>query len=299
MRSLGAISGFCRYVRNITQKYNRICEAIAATHGHNGLQSMLEHQIRFHENFSSRHLAVPRNILVYLPPGYNELSETSYPVLYMQDGQNLCNPADAFGGVAWAADETANHLILAGEISPILIVCIYNVGEQRIDEYTPVPAVRGRMRGRGGKAEKYGKMIIEELKPFIDREYRTRPEREFTGLGGSSLGGLVSLYLGLQRPDIFSRLAVMSPSVWWANNQIIREVAATAERLPLRIWLDIGRREGPQIKHQVRALKEMLLANGWRSGEDFAYFEFPDARHEESAWAARFGEVLKFLYPAI
>jgi predicted alpha/beta superfamily hydrolase len=260
---------------------------------------MLLDQIKSHENFTSQHLASGRNILVYLPPGYDELSEIRYPVLYMHDGQNLCNPADAFGGVAWAVDETANRLILAGEVSPMLIVCIYNAGEQRINEYTPVPAIRGRMRGHGGKADDYGKMIVEELKPFIDREYRTRPEREYTGLGGSSLGGLVSLYLGLRRPDIFSRLAVMSPSVWWANNQIIREVAKIGERLPLRIWLDIGKREGPQIKHQVRALKEMLLANGWRSGEDLAYFEFPNARHEESAWAARFGEVLKFLYPAI
>ena len=84
-----------------------------------------------------------------------------------------------------------------------------------------------------------------------------------------------------------------------ANNQIIRETAKIGERLPLRIWLDIGKREGPKIKHQVRALKEILLANGWRSGEDFAYFEFPNAQHDESAWAARFGEVLKFLYPPI
>ena len=260
---------------------------------------MLVDQIRFHKDFGSQHLTGPRNVLVYLPPGYDEASESRYPVLYMQDGQNLFNPADAFGGQVWAADETANQLTLSGEVSPMLIVGIYNAGGDRIDEYTPVPALRGRMRGRGGKADDYGRMIIEELKPFIDAEYRTRPEREFTGLGGSSLGGLVSLHLGLKRPDVFSRLAVMSPSVWWANNQIIREVAITAERLPLRIWLDIGRREGPQIKHQVRALKEMLLANGWRSGEDFQYFEFPNARHEEAAWAARFGEVLKFLYPAI
>jgi len=142
-------------------------------------------------------------------------------------------------------------------------------------------------------------MIIEELKPFIDKEYLTKPEREFTGLGGSSLGGLVSLHLGFKRPDVFSRLAVMSPSVWWANNQIIRETAMIGERLPLRIWLDIGRKEGIRIKHQVRALKEILLANGWQNGLDLAYFEFPEARHEESAWAARFGEVLKFLYPVI
>ncbi len=113
------------------------------------------------------------------------------------------------------------------------------------------------------------------------------------------LGALVSLYLGLKRPDVFSRLAVMSPSAWWANNQIIRDAALLSERLPLRIWLDIGKREGPRIKHQVRALKEMLLAIGWKNGADLAYFEIPDARHEESAWAARFPEVLKFLFPLI
>lgn len=260
---------------------------------------MLVDQIRFHQNFRSQHLDSLRSVFVYLPPGYDEASQTGYPVLYMHDGQNLYNPADAFGGVVWSVDKTANHLILAGEISPMLIVGIHNAGADRVNEYTPVPAVRGRMRGHGGEADNYGKMIVEELKPFIDREYRTRPGREFTGLGGSSLGGLVSLYLGLRRPDVFSRLAVMSPAVWWANNQIIREVARTAERLPLRIWLDIGKREGPQIKHQVRALKEMLLANGWRTGADFAYFEIPEARHDEAAWGARFGEVLKFLYPAI
>jgi predicted alpha/beta superfamily hydrolase len=259
---------------------------------------MLTDQIKVHPDFPSQHLASPRDVFVYLPPAY-DASDQRYPVMYMHDGQNLWNPADAFGGVVWAVDETAQSLILAGEISPLIIVGIHNAGEHRINEYTPVRAERGRMRGRGGQADRYGRMIIEELKPIIDREYRTRPEREYTGLGGSSLGGLASLHLGLKRPDVFSRLAIMSPAVWWANNQIIREAALIAERLPLRIWLDIGKREGPQIKHQVRALKEILLANGWRSGEDFAYFEFPNARHEESAWAARFGEVLKFLYPPI
>jgi len=91
----------------------------------------------------------------------------------------------------------------------------------------------------------------------------------------------------------------MSPSAWWANNQIIRDVARISERLPLRIWLDIGKKEGSRIKHQVRALRERLLANGWREDVDLAYFEIPDARHEESAWAARFGEVVKFLYPVL
>ena len=259
---------------------------------------MLSEQIKMHENFGSAQLAEPRNVLVYLPPGYGTEPERRFPVLYMHDGQNLCNPEDAFGGIVWAVDETAQRLILAGEIEPLIIVGIYNTGH-RLDEYTHVKSTAGRMRGKGGKADQYGRMIIEELKPFIDREYLTKPEREYTGLGGSSLGGLVSFYLGLKRPDVFSRLAVMSPSAWWANNQIIRDAARLAERLPLRIWLDIGKREGSRIKHQVRALKEILLANGWQMGADLAYFEIPEARHEESAWAARFGEVLKFLYPAM
>lgn len=260
---------------------------------------MLQEQVRVYENFGSMHLDAPRNVLVYTPPGYGNDPAHRYPVLYMHDGQNLVNPEDAFGGVVWGVDETAQNLILTGVIEPLIIVGIYNAGEHRLNEYTPVKSATGRMRGHGGKADFYGRMIIEELKPFIDREYLTKPEREFTGLGGSSLGGLVSLYLGFKRPDVFSRLAVLSPSVWWANNQIIREVALVGERLPLRIWLDIGKREGSRIKHQVRALRELLRANGWRENEDLAYFEFPEARHEEAAWAARFGEVLKFLYPLV
>lgn len=258
---------------------------------------MLIEQIKIHENFGSNFLEVPRNIMVWLPPGYGIDPAQRYPVLYMHDGQNLVNPADAFGGVVWSVDETAQSLILSGQIEPLIIVGIYNSGEKRLDEYTPVKSRGGRMKGRGGMADAYGRMLIEELKPFIDHEYLTKPEREFTALGGSSLGGLVSLYLGFKRPDVFSRLAVLSPAVWWANNQIIREIALVGERLPLRIWLDIGRREGSRIKHQVRALREILLANGWQEDADLAYFEFPEAEHNEAAWAQRFGEVLKFLFP--
>ncbi len=258
---------------------------------------MLKEQIKTHENFGSAHLASPRNVLVYLPPGYGLNTSRHYPVLYMHDGQNLVNPQDAFGGVVWGVDETAQTLILTEQIEPLIIVGIYNSGEKRIDEYTPVKSSGGRMPGRGGHADQYGRMIIEELKPFIDREYLTKPEREHTAIGGSSLGGLVSLHLGFKRPDVFSRLAVMSPAVWWANNQIIREIALIADHLPLRIWLDIGRNEGSRIKHQVRALKEILRANGWQNDKDLAYYEFPEARHDEAAWAARFGLVLKFLFP--
>ena len=260
---------------------------------------MLSEQIRVHEHFGSGVHVPPRRISVYVPPGYRENTERRYPVLYMHDGQNLFNPETAVTGVPWAADEAAQIAIIEGRVEPLIIVGIDHGGVDRINEYTPIKTEAGKMKGHGGGADKYGRMIIEELKPLIDNEYRTKPEREFTGMGGSSLGGLVTMYLGISHPAVFSRLAVMSPSAWWAKNHIIRETAKLGERIPLRIWLDIGKREGATIKHQVRALKEMLLANGWQIGEDLAYFEIPDATHEEAAWGARFGSVLAFLYPVM
>lgn len=258
---------------------------------------MLIEQLRMHENFRSKFLEEPRHILVYLPHDYAADPNRRYPVLYMHDGQNLYNPADAFGGIAWGVDETAQRLIHENQIQPLIIVGIYNTGA-RLDEYTPVPSANKKIRG-GGRADLYGRMLIEELKPFIDANYLTLPEREFTGIGGSSLGGLVSLYLGFRHPEVFSRIAAMSPSVWWANNQIIRTFAQEMERKPLRIWLDIGENEGVRIKHQVRALREILLACGWTPGADFEYMEIPGAQHTEAAWAERFDEVLKFLFPIL
>lgn len=260
---------------------------------------MLSEQIRVHDNFGTGAHVPQRKISVYLPPGYNEDPGRRYPVLYMHDGQNLFDPATSVGGVPWSADEAAQTGILEGRIEPLIIVGIDHGGVDRIKEYTPVKTEAGKMKGSGGGADEYGEMIIKELKPFIDTEYRTKPEREFTGMGGSSLGGLVTIYLGIRHPEVFSRLAVISPSAWWAKNHIIRETAKLGERIPLRIWLDIGKREGSKIKHQVRALKEMLLANGWQDGEDLAYFEIPGAEHNEAAWGERFGTVLTFLYPVM
>lgn len=260
---------------------------------------MISEQIRVHTNFGTGEHVPPRRVSVFLPPGYDGETNRRYPVLYMHDGQNLFDPATAVNGVPWSADESAQIAITEGKVEPLIIVGIDHAGVGRIDEYTPVKTDTGRMRGHGGRADSYGRMLIEELKPFIDLEYRTKPEREFTGMGGSSLGGLVTIYLGLRHPDVFSRLAVMSPSAWWAKNHIIQEAARLGERIPLRIWLDIGKSEGSRIKHQIRALKEVLLANGWQEGADFAYFEVPNARHDEAAWAARFGSVLAFLYPVM
>jgi predicted alpha/beta superfamily hydrolase len=212
----------------------------------------------------------------------------------MQDGQNLFDPETSFiKGNYWRMGETADALTESGAIEPLIIVGIYNAGDRRIHEYTPF---EDRRLG-GGQADVYGRMLVEELKPFVDKQYRTLPGAQTCGIGGSSLGGLVTLYLGLRYPSVFARLAVMSPSVWWRNRAILKTIAALPERPELRIWLDIGTKESAQAVPDTRALRDGLVRKGWQLGENLAYFEAQGAEHTESAWAQRVGPMLKFLFP--
>jgi predicted alpha/beta superfamily hydrolase len=246
-----------------------------------------------HEDFVSRLVEDHHDLLVYLPPMYETEGERRFPVLYMHDGQNLFDPETSFiKGNYWRMGETADALAEAGTIEPLIIVGIYNAGVKRVDEYTPVED----KRLGGGHADAYGRMLVEELRPFIDAQYRTLPGAEYCG--GSSLGGLVSLYLGLRYPMIFSGLAVMSPSVWWRNRAILKTVAALAEKPALRIWLDIGTKESTKAVPDTRALRDALIGKGWRLGEDLAYLEAEGGEHTESAWAQRAGSMLQFLFPA-
>jgi predicted alpha/beta superfamily hydrolase len=251
--------------------------------------------VRTHENFHSRFLEHDRTVVVYLPPGYDEQSGDRYPVLYLHDGQNLFDRATSFGE-EWHADELAQELITGGVIVPIIIVGIYNTGEYRIDEYTPTAQQKD---GRGGHADDYGKMLIEELKPFIDQTYKTLPSAASTALGGSSLGGLLTMHLGLRYPMAFSKLAVLSPSVWWDNKVLLKEVRELPSKLPQRIWLDAGTKEGAETLVNARALRDALIEKGWVLGEDLAYLEAQGGEHNEQSWAARFGDVLKFLFPTV
>jgi predicted alpha/beta superfamily hydrolase len=248
---------------------------------------------RTHENFHSRHLEHDHTLIVFRPPGYDQDQQRRYPVLYLHDGQNVFDKATSVGE-EWRVDETALGLITGGAIEPLLIVGIYNTGEHRIDEYTPTadPEKKG-----GGKADQYGAMLVEEIKPFIDREYRTRPDRESTGLGGSSLGGLLTLHLGVRHSGVFSKLAALSPSIWWDKRIIVREVTELQGKLPLKIWLDAGTEEGAEVIADTRALKEALIAKGWVEGRDLFYIEAQGGAHNEASWAARVDAVLKFLYP--
>jgi predicted alpha/beta superfamily hydrolase len=246
-----------------------------------------------HDAFHSAFLPDDRDVTVFLPPGYEASGDLRYPVLYLHDGQNLFDPNAAFNkGEHWRVGETATALIIADKIPPLIIVGIHNTGASRVDEYTPT---HDRRRG-GGRADAYGQLIVQELKPFIDARYRTLPGAANTGLGGSSLGGLVSLYLGLKYPHVFSRLAIMSPSVWWDRRAILRYVREARPKPRLRLWVDIGTREGRHHVDNARLLKAGLIRSGWIEDDDLHYEEVAGATHSEGAWAGRFDRVLQFLF---
>jgi len=254
----------------------------------------LKSRLLKHEQFASKLLDEKHDFIVYLPPMYEAQPYRRFPVLFMQDGQNLFDPETSFvHGNYWRMGETADELTVSRQIEPLIIVGIYNTGPRRIDEYTPVED----KRLGGGQADAYGQMLVEELKPFVDQTYRTFSGVDNCGLGGSSLGGLVSMYLGLRYTWVFSKLAVMSPSVWWRNRSILKTVAQIKRRPELKIWLDIGTRESKTALPDTRALKTALVGKGWEAGEDLAYSEIPDAQHNEVAWSLRVAPMLKFLFP--
>lgn len=250
--------------------------------------------VRLLAGFRSDALGNSRDVLVWLPPGYDHDADRRYPVLYLHDGQNLFDTSTSFAGVEWGVDETAERLVHAGRVAPLIIVAINHAGVQRADEFAPTHDAH---RQAGGHADRYARFIVQELKPYVDRTFRTRPEADQNALGGSSLGGLVTLHIGLEHPQVFGALAVLSPSIWWDRRAVLDRVEALPTRLPWRIWLDVGTAEGRDTVRNARALKALLLQKGWRTGADLHYLEAHDAPHAESAWAARVEGILEFLFP--
>ncbi len=226
-------------------------------------QRALTPNMRVH-NFRSTLLSQERQILVWLPPGYKEEQTRGYPVFYLNDGQNKF--------VNWRIDDIAEALIVAGEIEPLILVGVFHGGthEDRFKDYTPThnPNFRG-----SGNADNYGRMLIEEVKPIIDAEYRTLTDAMHTGIGGASLGGLVSLYLGLKYPTKFGKLALISPSVWWDDKLMIKQIKKLSSKTNQRIWLDIGGSEGDQAVSVVKQLRDAFVAKGWVTDSDLKYVE--------------------------
>jgi predicted alpha/beta superfamily hydrolase len=254
----------------------------------------LKSRLQLYRQLASKVMDEKHDFIVYVPPLYEAEPDRRYPVMYVQDGQNLFDPDTSFiHGKYWRVGETADELIMTGAIEPLVVVGIYNTGVHRIDDYTPVED----NRLGGGKADAYGQMLAEELKLFVDHHYRTLPGIENCGLGGSSLGGLASMYLALRYSWVFGKVAAMSPSVWWRNRAILRTVAQIKRKPDLRIWLDIGTSEGMRALRDVRALKRALIGKGWQPGEDFQYLEVQGGHHDEIAWSQRVAPMLRFLFP--
>ena len=236
-------------------------------------------QLRRHAQFHSQFLEHDRDVLVWLPPGYEGSTEVQrsfdegstdvrYPVLVHARRAEPVRAGDRVSTRAstGASGRRPTELIEAGRIEPLIIVGIYNTGEARLHEYTPTDDAKLG----GGQADDYGRMIIGELKPLIDRTYRTQPDRDSTGIAGSSLGGLVSLHLAFNHPAIFGRAAALSPSVWWDRKAILKTIRGARAKPKLRLWVDMGTAEGRRGLDDARLLKAALVGLGFLEGVDLA-----------------------------
>lgn len=246
--------------------------------------------------FRSKVLDNERELVVYLPPMYESEPKRRFPVLYLHDGQNVFDGATSYlPNREWRADEAAESLIGAGLIEPIVMVGIPNMGVERANEYLPTRARMGSDEA-GGKADLYTKMLAEEIKPMIDARFRTKPDRRNTATGGSSFGGIVTLHIGLTRPDVFGKLLVVSPSVWWDGRTILKAVERFEGPKP-KVWIDMGTQEGgPRATQDARDLYAAFQKKGWRPKRDVVYVEEGFAQHNEDAWARRFPSMLQYLF---
>jgi predicted alpha/beta superfamily hydrolase len=239
-----------------------------------------------------------RDIIVYLPPSYDQ-SEKAYPVLYMQDGQNLFDAATSFAG-EWQVDETMEALSQEG--LEAIVVGIPNAGQKRLDEYSPFV----QLKLGGGQGDQYLSFLTETIKPIIDAEFRTCPDREHTAVLGSSLGGFISLYAFFRYPQIFGLVGVLSPAFWFARGAMYTYI----ESAPFsqgKIYLDVGTREHGGDKNKVmkshsrryyasvRRMQRLLANKGYRPRRDLLYVEEKWAGHEEQAWARRLPAGIRFL----
>ena len=258
--------------------------------------------VRMHADVPSSVAGIrARNVVVWLPPGYADAASASarYPVLYMHDGQNAFDPSTAFLGREWHADEVADRLVREGRIPPVIIVGIWNTPD-RVADYTPdqdPEEKRGdhKPQGRGGNGTAYLRWIAEELKPMIDRAYRTRPDRASTAMMGSSLGGIISLAAAEERPGAFGRIAAVSPSLWWNGGSVIERWRARTPQ-PDRLWMCMGDRERAGLDDALRRFEQVIRGGPQGLGDRLHAEVVPGGTHDEPSWSARLDRILEFLF---
>lgn len=242
---------------------------------------------RIHEGFHSRYLRFDRRVIVWLPPSYQKKPDLRYPVLYMQDGQQVFDPQTSTWKQDWQVDEWCARLMAEGKMREIIVVAAYST-EDRFIEYSPSLA-----------GPEYGRFLIEELKPFIDREYRTLPGREVTAVAGSSMGGAISFYLAWTRPDIFFGAACLSPAFKFRNDQFSLDMVRGSARAPdTRIFLycGLGDPTEQELAQGMREMAGLLKARGFAPSRNLAVVEDASAKHSEAAWAKHTGQWLLFLF---
>lgn len=255
--------------------------------------------LRLHE-FRSRIFRNTRFLRVWLPPGYDDAESAGrrYPILYLNDGQNLFEPSTSFTGVEWQVDETAERLIRDGQIPPMIIVGIDNAQKDRFREYMPHRSLSPMMLRVQG--HRYPNFLLKEVMPFIARTYRVAVGPDNTGLGGSSLGALISLYTAATHPGWFGRLLLESPSLWASNRQMIKDSRAIRQ-WPERIFLGTGTKEAGREDRDRSVVDDVreLSAIFQRAGLDDRRLRLvieDGGTHHESAWARRFPDALAFLF---
>ena len=255
--------------------------------------------LRLH-SFESRIFRNQRMLRVWLPPAYDaeRNRERYYPVFYLNDGQNLFDKATAFAGVEWQADETADRLIRQEIVPPMMVVGIDNAQRERIREYLPYRAMNPPVLRPLGK--QYPDFLINEVMPFLFQRYRIARGPENTGLGGSSLGAIISLFTTIDRPGIFGRLLLESPSLFVSNRRILR-LSRGHRQWPERIFIAMGTHEDGRpdrdrmVVEDVEELEHILRR--WGLGEDRLKVEIAEgAAHNEGEWARRFPAALEFLF---
>ncbi|WP_228893650.1 alpha-amylase family glycosyl hydrolase [Pseudoduganella aquatica] len=244
-------------------------------------------EVRIIEQFASPQLGNKRALRIYLPPSYGKQPERRYPVLYMHDGQNLFDAKTAAYGAEWGIDETVDQLVAEGKMAEIIVVGIDNTPD-RMNEYTPCCDAKYG----GGKLAAYESFLVDTVKPYIDRTLRTRPGKEDTAIMGSSLGGIASVLIAAHRPDIYSKAGGVSSSFWWNQRNLIGKLPV----LPVKFYLDAGTiDDGLEDTALMRAV---MLAQGYREGDNLYYHEAAGGSHNEKSWAARVGIPLRWFFPS-
>lgn len=237
----------------------------------------------------------PRTVRVFTPTRYRTEPHERFGVLYMQDGQNVFEHPESARQPTWRANEALERLVASGELGPWMIVAVDH-GLGRFEDYSPWDEPRVDVKARG---ETYARFLRHELKPWVDSTFRTRPEPEWTAVCGSSLGGLISLYLHLRHGDVFPRVAALSPSVMWSGETIFREWTEHP-RTPARIYIDAGEHEHFEgiftmaYGEKVAAFCRQLQGMGYAEWELRCVLE-PGGQHTEADWQRRLPDALRWV----